>query len=181
MNNSIDRVLDYNDYDVRLQLANGCYVVGIRFDTRWHILQPKNDKVKCMRSSHEGDNSVFYAADMQTGTDAIFDAIDETIAYNLEVAKKMELMKVKVNELHDLFVKEPYERLATLEFRMKGKAGRKPKDKATAMTGDAEQADGPMDVANAVQDTNEAAVEEKDTVNEGESIDKKVQMAVQNT
>ena len=56
----------------------------------------------------------------------VFDVIEETINVNKEFEKKIELYKVKVQELKDLFLSnETYERLATLQFVIPGKTKKK--------------------------------------------------------
>lgn len=175
-----DRVVDYTEYDIRLQLSKGCYVVGVRFDKRWKVLKPSDERVRCMPSNTEKDDSVFYVADIETGTDPIYDAIDETIAYNIEAQMKIDLFKAKVKELQEIFSTEDYARLATLEFKMKNKAGRRPKkkdgtEKATSEEKNVDNSDASHEEACATENTTDEVVANPV---EAEDIDEKIKMAL---
>ena len=167
--NTVDRVLLYNEYGVKLQLANGLYIVGVKFSPSWMVIKPTNDAITCSASG-DGDDYFYYSANAALGTDAIFDALDETIEFNKDVERKADLFQEKYKELQRIFFDEPYERLKTLTFKMKSKAGRKPKGKEE----EAQQPD------SAVVEANDSTNDPKDKEQQS-SIDEKVKKAIKNS
>jgi hypothetical protein len=64
----------------------------------------------------EEDGVTFYAAPIETDINKAFELIDDTILYNLDIEKKMNLLKFNINKLQEMFATMDLEELETLEF-----------------------------------------------------------------
>jgi hypothetical protein len=64
----------------------------------------------------EEDGVTYYAALIETDINKAFELIDDTILYNLDVEKKMNLLKFNINKLQEMFATMDLEELETLEF-----------------------------------------------------------------
>lgn len=113
-----ERLIELSEYGVSFNVANGNFVIRIKYDDKWTIIQPDGKDISFYRD--ENDSTVYYyVAPITVSIDKIFSAIDETIDYNHELQLKIELFKVKMGELQELFAKESYDILNTLEFKLK--------------------------------------------------------------
>jgi len=64
----------------------------------------------------EEDGVTYYAALIETDINKAFELIDDTILYNLDIEKKMNLLKFNINKLQEMFATMDLEELETLEF-----------------------------------------------------------------
>ena len=84
----------------------------------WQILKPLNELIE----QRENDDRIYYCAPLnQVDADDVFSSIRDTINYNIDMEKKVELFQVKVNELQNIFSELDYEELVTIEFKYKKK------------------------------------------------------------
>ena len=112
-----EKLIELSQYGVSFNVANGNFVVKIKYDGDWTIIKP-NESIGFY--SDESDNCVYYyVAPITIGLDKIFSTIDETIEYNHELEQKVILFKNKMAELQEIFTQEPIDVLNTLEFKMK--------------------------------------------------------------
>lgn len=114
------RMIKYTAYNfsIKTKEAEGktYYLIGVTFKPSWTVIEPtKESGVFCMPST-EGNGRYYYFAELQNGVNGIFEAIDETIRYNEDIEKKVELLQKKVVELRDLFAVRSYEELTKLQF-----------------------------------------------------------------
>lgn len=123
-----EKLIELSEYGVSFNVANGNFVIRIKYDKHWTIIQPDGDDIAfyCDESS---DSVYYYVASVTTNIEKLFHAIDETIEYNRELEKKVELFKKKMNELQEIFAQEPLETLNTLEFKIKKKKEKQKKEK----------------------------------------------------
>lgn len=93
------------------------YMVTLTFGKRWKVQMPVEhyeQKVMCAKVREDG--TYCYMSEISNGLQPIFDLIDETIRYNEELEKKVELLKVKAEELKEIFATRSYDELVTLKF-----------------------------------------------------------------
>lgn len=113
-----DRLLKYAKFNMSIRTAsdNGheYYVVTLNYGTKWKVIEPKDNRVKCVQVKDNGTYG--YMTETFNGVTPIYDSIDETIRYNEEIEKKVSLFKQKAEELKTLFANEPYDRLEKLVF-----------------------------------------------------------------
>jgi hypothetical protein len=80
----------------------------------------------------EEDGVTFYAAPIETDINKAFELIDDTILYNLDVEKKMNLLKFNINKLQEMFATMDLEELETIEFvTTKSKVSKNKEKKST--------------------------------------------------
>lgn len=113
------------DYDVNCRTYEGHFLITLAFDPNWVVLEPEDQRVQCR--AHNG-RYVYCAPVADGGLDAIFKAVQETINYNEDAARKMELFQQKTEELSKIFIENDYEKLKDLTFTFaKRKKARVPK------------------------------------------------------
>lgn len=121
-----EKMTEYAKYGFSLKksFADGVeyYMVYMTFGTKWKVLEPIErenpiENVVCIKVSNEG--TYCYMTEVSNGIQPVFDVIDETIRYNEELTKKVELLKEKAEELKELFSTRCYDELLGLEFVLK--------------------------------------------------------------
>lgn len=189
----MDRMVNYIKYGLSLKttIADGheYFLVGISFDKKWQIVQPSEESgVSCV-AGNDGESQFYYFAPIECGLNAIFDCIDETIHYNEDVEKKVNLLREKVLELQELFAEKPYEWLVNLQFvyeppkKEKSKRGRPKKETTTPEPVIEESTETEKETETQINETLEEIVEDKpiETGNnkeEASEIDKKIAAAL---
>lgn len=117
-----DRIKKLGKYFSQMQIVpNGdtkvVYVI-VKFPREWQIdneIAKKHDVTIA-----EGDQigEYYFATDIDTGADAIFDAIDENIDKMKEAIERAQILSKTVSRLRELFEDEsiPIEKLRTIDF-----------------------------------------------------------------
>ena len=124
-----DSLKEFAPYNIDIKTIQGWLIVGMTYKKSWQILKPLNELIE----QRENDDRVFYCAPLnQVDADDVFSSIRDTINYNIDMEKKVELFQVKVNELQNIFSELDYEELVTIEFKYKKKkkANKKQSQKA---------------------------------------------------
>ena len=125
-----DRIKAIEAFRPDITFKDGTFILKIKYKSGWTIIKPQDPERVAFAEDKNIKSLYWYVANIED-TDMVFDVIEETINVNKEFEKKIELYKVKVQELKDLFLSnETYERLATLQFVIPGKT----KKKATKST-----------------------------------------------
>lgn len=111
-----EMIIKLAPYNIGCKTVEGYFLVSLTFDKTWQIVKPDNDNVECgIRNG-----VCYYSTPIgENGIQEIFDSINETIQYNENLAKKLELFETKVRELQELFTDEDLEVLKTLSFKLK--------------------------------------------------------------
>ena len=125
--NNVDNCLikmdltNYAKYGISLRTSTNegieYYMVTLTFGKKWAVQMPKEQheqKVMCAKINEDG--TYCYMTEVQNGLGIVFSSIDETIQYNEELEKKIELLKVKAEELKELFAAKNYDELTRLKF-----------------------------------------------------------------
>jgi len=129
------RMLEYAKYGISMRTTSDAsgveyYVVTIAFSPKWDVVESQDEKVRCVSQSNNGE--YVYFTEVTNGLECIFSSIEETIEYNEDVEKKIQLLREKIGELQELFANETYEKLQYLTFAISEptkKRGRKPQSK----------------------------------------------------
>ena len=124
-----DSLKEFAPYNIDIKMIQGWLIVGMTYKKSWQILKPLNELIE----QRENDDRIFYCAPLnQVDADDVFSNIRDTINYNIDMEKKVELFQVKVNELQNIFSELDYEELVTVEFKYKKKkkANKKQSQKA---------------------------------------------------
>ena len=120
-----NKLKELSNYDVAFEIRQGYYHVSIVFQDGWDVILPENENIYV-----EKRKGIYHyiASTDAIKVDDIFSAIDNTIEYNLDLEKKLELFKQKTEELQELFSKENYETLKTIEFKLAKRKVKKKKE-----------------------------------------------------
>ena len=124
-----DSLKEFAPYNIDIKMMQGWLIVGMTYKKSWQILKPLNELIE----QRENGDRIFYCAPLnQVDADDVFSSIRDTINYNIDMEKKVELFQVKVNELQNIFSELDYEELVTVEFKYKKKkkANKKQSQKA---------------------------------------------------
>jgi len=108
-----NKLKELGNYNIAFEIRQGYYHISIMYQDSWDIIMPENENIYL-----EKRNGTYHyiAATESVSIDDMFECVDNTINYNKDLEKKLELFKQKTAELQELFAKENYERLKTIEF-----------------------------------------------------------------
>lgn len=124
-----DRIQKIQPYFRGIEVKETLFIVRVVYPNKWSAYNRSDDNIKAAKSDDTSENEWFYYAsvnDVDLGE--MFDLVEDTIATNQELYQKIELMRVRMEELKDLFQNESLEKLKTLEFTF-GKVTNKTKRK----------------------------------------------------
>ena len=112
------RLKELNGYNISFEIKQGYYHIALTFDDGWNILTPENEFIYV-----EERNNVYHyiASTDNVKIEDMFNAIDATIDFNMDLQKKLILFKQKTEELQELFANKDFETLQTIEFKIKEK------------------------------------------------------------
>jgi preprotein translocase subunit SecF len=115
--------------NLNISSENNIIYVHVKFPKGWGCSEvtEHNFNVKCVQDEIPG--YFYFYADIEVGFDKVFDSIEYNIQFNEEAQAKVELLKIKVEELKNIFEEEDIETLKTLEFKVKKKKETKVKKK----------------------------------------------------
>ena len=113
-----DSLKEFAPYNIDIKMMQGWLIVGMTYKKSWQILKPLNELIE----QRENDDRIYYCAPLnQVDADDVFSSIRDTINYNIDMEKKVELFQIKVNELQNIFSELDYDELVTIEFKYKKK------------------------------------------------------------
>ena len=113
-----DNLKEFAPYNIDFKINNEWFVVGVEFSKKWQIIVPQNNLIEHIEKL---DRHYYCAPLSDVEVDEVFDCIRETISYNKDMERKIELFQEKINELQDLFSVLDYDELCTIEFKTKKK------------------------------------------------------------
>jgi len=126
-----DEILKLGDYFRGIEYFNDAIIVKVNFPPRWQVYPSVDGNIKPAKSEKTVGEYYYYGDMNKVSLDEIFSIIKETIEANKDAELKIHLLNEKVNELKELFKKEPYERLLNLKFIIEEVKAKKPKRKYT--------------------------------------------------
>lgn len=123
-----DILLELSAYNVDCRINGEWFLIGLKFKKDWQILQPSNPLIEFV----ENEGIQYYGAPLKdVSFDEVFECIKETIEHNKDLEKRVILFQEKVTELQEIFKKEDYKTLKTLEFKFKKPKENKERKKST--------------------------------------------------
>jgi len=161
-----NKLKELNEYNVAFEIRQGYYHISIVFQDGWDVILPDNKNIYL-----EKRNGIHhYIASTETiSINEMFDCIDNTIQYNKDLERKLILFKEKTKELQDIFSKEDYEKLKTIEFTFpKQKKKQKKMKIEKTNTTNVETIDASLTTVSEIQINDE---EEIVTMKEGEYVE----------
>lgn len=98
-----------------IEVIDGRLIVKLKLERGWFCYEKKGKFSVMQLKEDENIWAVMCNADSQE-SDEIFSFIDEIISTNKSVRLKMDLLKIKINELKELFANTPFDELLNLKF-----------------------------------------------------------------
>jgi hypothetical protein len=120
-----NRIDNIKKYFSKIELIDGILIVRVMFKNKWGIIERDNSPITIVRDEDTKNGYMYWAKDGEVTLDDIFDYVEETVQYNEINEMKMELLKVKMHELSDIFAEEDLKTLQTLKFTYKKKKPKK--------------------------------------------------------
>ena len=111
------KLIQLSEYKCSFKYVDSYFLVSVTYPESWSIIPSEDRSIEVA----EEDGVTFYAAPIETDIDKAFALIDDTIAYNLDVEKKLALLKYNIGKLQELFAEKDLEELETIEFVFKTK------------------------------------------------------------
>ncbi len=113
------RIKSLHPYVIQMRFPNDTAVVDVVFKDGWGV--PTSKIIKAIRGEDKSVNYyMFYTEDEDSGLDDVLNYIEQVININLEREKKYELLKIKTEELKELFRKNPLAKLVDMKFVLGG-------------------------------------------------------------
>lgn len=170
MMNLQDIMVELSSYSVGCRIMDGYIIINITYDAEWSIIPPHNEKIEFAQK----DGKTYYAAPIQeVSFDEVFNSIKETIDYNIDLQKKLDLYRLKVNELQEIFANENLDTLASISFEFgkkkdKRKYTKKKKPNAGMKTNTDDNAETTETIKNDVSDNVILQNENNEKINDGD-------------
>lgn len=115
---NIQKTLDsLQPYVLGIRYVETGLVVDVVYKEGWSIVQDAN--IEQVKGDESLNYYMLYGKTDKIGIDELLAHVDKVIKANLEREKKHELLKVKVNELKEIFRKTPLTKLNRLIFTFK--------------------------------------------------------------
>lgn len=112
---NIQKTLDsLQPYVIGIRYQEGIPLVDALFKDGWTIID--DPKIKKIKGNDEMNYYMIFSEANDVGLDELLGYVDRVIKNNLEREKKHELLRVKVNELKEIFKKNNLSTLRTLKF-----------------------------------------------------------------
>lgn len=110
-----NRLRKLNAFNISFEIKQGYYHIALEFNDGWDVIMPENESIYVQQK-----NGFYHYVALidNVKLEDIFSAIDNTIDYNIDLEKKLQLFKQKTEELQKIFANEDYETLQTLEFKL---------------------------------------------------------------
>lgn len=189
---------NYAKYGISLRTSQNedvdYYMVSLTYGKKWTVLTPtEHSEQKVMCAKIKEDNTYCYMTETRNGLEPVFALIDETIQYNEELEKKVELLKVKAEELKELFANCTYDKLLMLKFvietpqealelktKRTTKSGKKTRQKANMKPTEGKLETQPEPEDEPLSDAGQKATELLEKTDGVSDIDKKIAEAINN-
>lgn len=112
---NIQKTLDsLQPYVIGIRYVEGTPVVDAVFKEGWSV--PADNNVKMAKGDETMNYYMLFSESPNIGLDDLLAYVDKVIKLNLEREKKHELLRVKVNELKEVFKKNTLTKLTRLKF-----------------------------------------------------------------
>lgn len=111
------KLIQLSEYKCSFKYVDSYFLISMTYPKTWSIIPSEDRSIDVA----EEDGVTFYAAPIETDIEKAFNLIDITVSYNLDIEKKMALLKYNIGKLQELFAEKDLEELETIEFVFKEK------------------------------------------------------------
>lgn len=106
------KLIQLSEYRCSFKYVESQFIVSMEYPSEWTVIPSEDRSIELGQ-----ENGVtYYLATADTDIDSVFNLIDVTIKYNLDVEKKMSLLEYNIKKLQELFISETIEDLERLKF-----------------------------------------------------------------
>lgn len=112
------KLIQLSEYRCSFKYVDSYFLVSVIYPDTWSIIPSEDRSIEIA----EENGTTFYAAPIDTDIEVAFNLIDDTISYNLDIEKKMALLKYNIGKLQELFSEKDLDELETIEFTFKPKS-----------------------------------------------------------
>lgn len=109
------KLIQLSEYKCSFKYVDSYFLVSMTYPKNWSIIPSEDRTIEVA----EENGVTFYAAPIETDIEIAFTLIDDTISYNLDVEKKMALLKYNIGKLQEIFAEKDIAELETIEFVFK--------------------------------------------------------------
>lgn len=110
-----NRIKALQPYVIQMRFTDGIAVVDVVFKEGWKV--PSSNQIESIKGNDDTINYyMFYTLKENLGLDNVLDYIEQVININIEREKKYELLKVKTEELKEVFRKNSLVKLQGMKF-----------------------------------------------------------------
>jgi hypothetical protein len=112
---NIQKTLDsLQPYVIGIRYLEGTPLVDVVFKEGWNV--PDDSKIKKIKGNDDMNYFMLLSEIPGVGLDELLGFVEKTIKLNIEREKKHDLLKVKFNELKEIFKKTSLDKLKNLKF-----------------------------------------------------------------
>lgn len=112
---TIQETLDsLQPYVIGIRYLEGTALVDVVFKDDWNV--PSDDNIKKVKGNDDLNYYMLFSEVNGIGLDDLLDYVSKTIKINLDREKKQDLLRLKVNELKEIFKKHDLTQLESLVF-----------------------------------------------------------------
>lgn len=118
-----DRINAIKDYFLKFEMVKDGFVVGVKYPSKWITVPSSNeDEIKIIPGD-KPSTYFYYAKGDKVSIDEIFTLIEVTIEANIDMIKKMELLKETINKLKEEFKNREYKDLLKMKISFPKRKG----------------------------------------------------------
>ena len=124
-----DRIMKNAQYFKGIEMLGDYPILKVHFPSKWGVYPSKDGEIKVARSNESSDEWYYYTVNKNITLEDMFDLLEDTVHMNLSAIAKIELLKIKIEELKKIFSEEPLERLERMYFTIQDEPQKKAKRK----------------------------------------------------
>lgn len=114
MSNIQNTLESLQPYVIGIRYLKGIALVDVVLTEGWTL--PEDSKITRTKGDESMNYHMIHSESPGVGLDELLEYVDKTIKLNLDREKKHELLKLKVNQLKEVFKKTPLSKLERLKF-----------------------------------------------------------------
>ena len=124
-----EEIQKISPYFKAFNIADDNAFLLINFPEKWKVFDEEALNKEFDVYTGQKPEGLYFITPITNGTDCLFEAVNYVISVNKALEEKQRLLQEKAQELTNLFINEPLEKLKTLEFTF-----REPKKQRTVKT-----------------------------------------------
>ena len=111
-----ERIEKNSKYFRSIEMLGGHPILRVCYPDKWSVFPSIDESIKVTRSDTAPNEWFYYSTDENVTLNDMFNLMEQTVEVNLSAIAKIELLKVKMEELKAVFGAETLDRLQRLKF-----------------------------------------------------------------